>query len=60
LAVKTVHLRHLKTYFKKMLNGCADSGETVFVDISGERFLAIQLPNTYDDDIGSRLFARWR
>lgn len=50
MAIKTISLSHLETDLKKTLNECAESGETVVVEMPDQRFLAIQLLDPREDD----------
>jgi len=42
MAIKTIPLSRLETDLKKTLNECADSGQTVVVEMPDQRLLAIQ------------------
>ncbi len=50
MAIKTIPLSRLETELKKTLNECADSGETVVVEMPDQRLLAIQPLDPQDDD----------
>lgn len=42
MAIKTIPLSRLETALRKTLDDCADSGETVIVEMPDQRLLAIQ------------------
>jgi len=50
MAIKTIPLSRLETDLKKTLNECADSGQTVVVEMPDERLLAIQPLDPQEDD----------
>jgi hypothetical protein len=50
MAIKTILLSHLETDLKKTLNECAESGETVVVEMPDHRLLAIQALDPQQDD----------
>ena len=50
MAIKTIPLSRLETDLKKTLNDCADSGETVVVEMPDQRLLAIQPLEPQEDD----------
>ena len=50
MAIKTVPLSHLETDLQQTLNDCADSGQTVVVELPDHRLLAIQSLDPQDDD----------
>jgi hypothetical protein len=50
MAIKTIPLSRLETDLKTTLSECADSGETVVVEMSDQRLLAIQPPEPQEDD----------
>jgi hypothetical protein len=50
MAIKTIPLSHLETDLQQTLNECADSGETVVVEMPDHRLLAIQSLDTNEDD----------
>jgi hypothetical protein len=50
MAIKTIPLSRLETDLKKTLNECADSGETVVVELPDQRLLAIQPLDPHEDD----------
>jgi len=50
MAIKTIPLSRLETDLKKTLNECADSGQTVVVQMPDERLLAIQPLDPQEDD----------
>lgn len=50
MAIKTIPLSRLESDLKKTLDECADSGETVVVEMPDQRLLAIQLLDPGEDD----------
>ena len=50
MAIKTIPLSRLETDLKKTLNECAESGETVVVEMPDQRLLAIQSLEPQEDD----------
>jgi hypothetical protein len=50
MAIKTIPLSRLETDLTKTLNECADSGETVVVEMPDQRLLAIQSLDPAEDD----------
>ena len=50
MAIKTIPLSRLETDLKKTLNECAESGETVVVEMPDQRLLAIQALDAQEDD----------
>lgn len=50
MAIKTIPLSRLETDLKKTLNECAESGETVVVEMPDQRLLAIQPLEPQEDD----------
>jgi hypothetical protein len=50
MAIKTISLSRLETDLKKTLNECADSGQTVVVEMPDQRLLAIQPLDPQEDD----------
>ncbi len=50
MAIKTIPLSSLETDLKKTLNECAESGETVVVEMPDQRLLAIQPLDPQEDD----------
>lgn len=50
MAIKTIPLSHLETDLKKTLNECAESGETLVVELPDHRLLAIQSLDPNEDD----------
>jgi hypothetical protein len=50
MAIKTIPLSRLETDLKKTLNECAESGETVVVELPDQRLLAIQPLDPQEDD----------
>jgi hypothetical protein len=58
MAIKTLPLSHLETDLRKTLNDCADSGETIVVELPDRRLLTIQpLAPTDEDDLVDELLA---
>lgn len=50
MAIKTIPLSRLQTDLQKTLNECADSGETIVVEMPDQRLLAIQSLEPQTDD----------
>lgn len=50
MAIKTIPLSRLETNLEKTLNECAESGETVIVEMPNQRLLAIQSLDPQEDD----------
>jgi hypothetical protein len=50
MPIKTIPLSRLETDLKKTLNECADSGETVVIELPDQRLLAIQPLDPQEDD----------
>ena len=50
MAIKTIPLSRLETDLKKTLTECAESGETVVVELPDQRLLAIQPLEPQEDD----------
>lgn len=50
MAIKTIPLSRLETNLKKTLNECAESGETVVVEMPDQRLLTIQPLEPHEDD----------
>lgn len=50
MAIKTIPLSRLETDLRKTLNECAESGETVVVELPDQRLLAIQPLELQEDD----------
>jgi hypothetical protein len=50
MAIKTIPLSRLETDLKKTLDECADSGETVVIEMPDQRLLAIQSLDPGEDD----------
>ena len=50
MAIKTIPLSRLETELKQTLNECAESGETVVVEMPDQRLFAIQSLDPKDDD----------
>jgi hypothetical protein len=50
MAIKTIPLSRLETDLKQTLNECAESGETVVVEMPDQRLLAIQSLDPQEDD----------
>lgn len=50
MAIKTIPLSRLEADLKKTLNECADSGQTLVVELPDQRLLAIQSLDPNEDD----------
>jgi hypothetical protein len=50
MAIKTIPLSRLERDLERTLNECADSGETLIVELADHRLLAIQSLDPNDDD----------
>jgi hypothetical protein len=50
MAIKTIPLSRLEADLKKTLNECAESGDTVVVEMPDQRLLAIQPLEPQEDD----------
>jgi hypothetical protein len=50
MAIKTIPLSRLETDLKKTLDECAESGQTVVVEMPDQRLLAIQPLDPREDD----------
>ncbi len=50
MAIKTIPLGRLETDLKETLTECAESGETVVVEMPDHRLLAIQSLDPQEDD----------
>jgi hypothetical protein len=50
MAIKTIPLSRLEKNLKKTLNECAESGDTVVVEMPDQRLLAIQPLEAREDD----------
>jgi len=50
MAIKTIPLSRLEADLKKTLTECAESGETVVVEMPDQRLLAIQSLDLQEDD----------
>ena len=50
MAIKTIPFSRLETNLEQTLNECAQSGETVVVELPDQRLLAIQSLDPHDDD----------
>ena len=50
MAIKTIPLSRLETDLKKTLTECAETGETVVVEMPDQRLLAIQPLDPQEDD----------
>jgi hypothetical protein len=50
MAIKTIPLSRLETELEKTLNECAESDETLVVEMPNQRLLAIQALDPHDDD----------
>ena len=50
MAIKTIQLSQLATELQKTLNDCADSGDTVVVELPDQRLVAIQSLDTLEEE----------
>lgn len=50
MAIKTIPLSHLEADLQTTLNECADSGETLVVELADHRLVAIQPLDANEDD----------
>ncbi len=50
MAIKTIPLSRLETELERTLNECAESGQTVVVELPDQRLLAIQSLDPGEDD----------
>jgi hypothetical protein len=50
MAIKTIPLSRLETDLKQILNECAESGQTLVVEMPDQRLLAIQPLDPQEDD----------
>jgi len=50
MAIKTIPLSRLEKDLQKTLNDCAESGETLVVEMPDQRLLAIQPLDPQEDD----------
>lgn len=50
MAIKTIPLSRLETELRKTLNECAESGETVVVELPDQRLLAIHPLEPQEED----------
>ncbi|NUQ65645.1 MAG: hypothetical protein HUU20_24510 [Pirellulales bacterium] len=50
MAIKTIPLHRLETDLRKTLNECAESGETVVIEMPDQRLLTIQSLDPQEDD----------
>lgn len=58
MAIKTIPFSLLETDLNRTLNECAESGETVVVEMPNQRLLSIQSLDTFgDDDLINELLA---
>ena len=58
MAIKTIPLSRMETDLEKTLNECAESGETIVVELPDQRLLAIQpLEPQADDSLMDELLA---
>ena len=58
MGIKTIPLRRLERDLQKTLNECADSGDTLVVEMPDQRLLAIQsLDSPRDDSLIDELLA---
>lgn len=59
MSIKTIPLSRLESNLQQTLNDCADSGDTVVVEMPDQRLLAIQSldPSAADDRLVDELLA---
>jgi hypothetical protein len=58
MAIKTIPLSRLEMELAKTLHECAESGETVVVELPDHRLLAIRaLDSSEDDDLADELLS---
>ena len=57
MAIKTIPLSRLEAELKKTLTDCAESGQTVFVEMPDQRLLVIQPLDPEDDTLIDELVA---
>lgn len=50
MAIRSITLSRLKTHLEKTLNECAETGETVVVEMPDQRLLSIQALEPQEDD----------
>jgi hypothetical protein len=50
MGIKTIPLSSLETNLKETLNECAESGQTLVVELPDQRFVAIQSLDPGEDD----------
>ncbi len=50
MAIQTIPLSRLETDLKRTLSECADSGQTLVVELPDQRLLAIQPLDSREDD----------
>ena len=50
MAIKTIPFSRLETDLQKTLNECAESGQTLVVEMPDQRLLAIQALDPQEDD----------
>lgn len=50
MAIKTIPLSHLERDLEKTLNECAQSGQTLVVELPDQRLVAIQSLDPNEDD----------
>ena len=50
MPIKTIPLSRLKMDLQETLNECADTGETVVVELPDQRLIAIQSLDPHEDD----------
>ena len=51
MAIKTIPLSRLEADLKKTLHECAESGQTVIVEMPNQSLLAIQALDPQEDDV---------
>ncbi len=50
MRIKTIPLSRLKTDLEQTLNECAESGQTIIVEMPDQRLVAIQALDAQEDD----------
>jgi hypothetical protein len=50
MAIKTIPLSQLETDLKRTLNDCAESGDTLVVELPDQRLFAIHALDPHEDD----------
>ena len=57
MAIETIPLSRLEAELRQTLDRCADSGETVIVELPGHRLITIQPMDAQDDSLVDDLLA---